>query len=41
MAVYTNKMNFGPMRAPSGPQAAFALESLVDEIADELGMDAR
>jgi CO/xanthine dehydrogenase Mo-binding subunit len=40
MAVYTNKMNFGPMRAPSGPQAAFALESLVDEIADELGMDA-
>jgi CO/xanthine dehydrogenase Mo-binding subunit len=40
MAVYTNKMNFGPMRAPSGPQAAFALESLVDEIAGELGMDA-
>lgn len=40
MAVYTNKMNFGPMRAPSGPQAAFALESLVDEIADALGMDA-
>jgi CO/xanthine dehydrogenase Mo-binding subunit len=40
LAVYTNKMNFGPMRAPSGPQAAFALESLVDEIAEELGMDA-
>ena len=40
LAVYTNKMNFGPMRAPAGPQAAFAIESLVDEIADELGMDA-
>ncbi len=40
LAVYTNKMNFGPMRAPSGPQAAFALESLVDEIAEKLGMDA-
>jgi CO/xanthine dehydrogenase Mo-binding subunit len=40
LAVYTNKMNFGPMRAPSGPQAAFALESFIDEIADELGMDA-
>lgn len=40
MAVYTNKMNFGPMRAPSGPQAAFAIESLMDEIAETLGMDA-
>ena len=40
LAVYTNKMNFGPMRAPSGPQAVFALESLVDEIAEKLGMDA-
>jgi len=40
LAVYTNKMNFGPMRAPSGPQAAFALESLIDEIAERLGMDA-
>lgn len=40
LAVYTNKMNFGPMRAPSGPQACFALESLIDEIAEELGMDA-
>lgn len=40
MAVYTNKMNFGPMRAPSGPQANFALESLIDEIAAQLGMDA-
>jgi CO/xanthine dehydrogenase Mo-binding subunit len=40
LAVYTNKANFGPMRAPSGPQSAFALECLIDEIADELGMDA-
>lgn len=39
-AVYTNKLNFGPMRGPSGPQAAFALESLIDEIAEKLGMDA-
>jgi CO/xanthine dehydrogenase Mo-binding subunit len=40
VAVLTNKMNFGPMRAPGGPQAAFAIESLVDEIAEALGMDA-
>jgi CO/xanthine dehydrogenase Mo-binding subunit len=40
MAVYTNKMNFGPMRAPSGPQAAFAIESLMDEIAETLDIDA-
>jgi CO/xanthine dehydrogenase Mo-binding subunit len=38
-AVYTNKMNFGPYRAPSGPQANFALESHMDLIAARLGMD--
>ncbi len=38
-AVYTNKTNFGAYRGPSGPQAVFALESHLDEIAEQLGMD--
>lgn len=38
-AVYTNKTNFGPCRAPSAPQANFALESHTDIIARKLGMD--
>ena len=38
-AVYTNKTNFGSFRAPSGPQANFAVESQMDEIADALGID--
>ena len=38
-AVYTNKTNFGSFRAPSGPQANFAVESQMDIIADGLGID--
>ncbi|MBI4589710.1 MAG: xanthine dehydrogenase family protein molybdopterin-binding subunit [Candidatus Rokubacteria bacterium] len=38
-AVYTNKTNCGSFRAPSGPQANFAVESQMDIIADALGMD--
>jgi len=32
-AVYTNKTNCGSFRAPSGPQANFAVESQMDELA--------
>src|SRR5881396_3808869 len=38
-AVYTNKTNCGSFRAPSGPQANFAVESQMDIIADALGFD--
>ncbi|MFQ5945268.1 MAG: xanthine dehydrogenase family protein molybdopterin-binding subunit [Anaerolineae bacterium] len=38
-AVYTNKTNCGSFRAPSGPQANFAVESQMDIMADALGMD--
>ena len=38
-AVYTNKANFGSFRAPSGPQACFAVESHMDIIASKLGLD--
>src|SRR5437870_1353157 len=38
-AVNTNKTNFGSFRAPSGPQANFAVESQMDIIADALGLD--
>src|SRR6266545_4770830 len=38
-AVYTHKTNCGSYRAPSGPQANFACESQMDEIADALGID--
>jgi CO/xanthine dehydrogenase Mo-binding subunit len=38
-AVYTHKTNFGSFRAPSGPQANFAVESQMDIIADALGID--
>src|SRR5437667_5562440 len=38
-AVYTNKTNCGSFRAPSGPQANFAVESQMDVIADALGLD--
>ena len=38
-AVYTNKTNCGSFRAPSGPQANFAVESQMDMIADALGLD--
>jgi CO/xanthine dehydrogenase Mo-binding subunit len=39
LAVYSNKTNCGSYRAPSGPQANFAVESQMDLIADALGID--
>jgi CO/xanthine dehydrogenase Mo-binding subunit len=38
--VYTNTVPCGFMRAPGEPQAVFALESHIDEIARQLGIDA-
>jgi CO/xanthine dehydrogenase Mo-binding subunit len=38
-SVYTNTSPSGHVRAPSGPQAAFALESHLDSLARRLGMD--
>lgn len=38
-AVYTNSPPTAHMRAPTGPQACFASETLVDEIAHELNYD--
>jgi CO/xanthine dehydrogenase Mo-binding subunit len=40
LAVTTNRPGAGAYRAPGGPQAAFALESLLDELAERLGLDA-
>jgi putative selenate reductase molybdopterin-binding subunit len=37
--VYTNKMNCGSMRGPSGPQTTFAVESHMDSLAKKIGMD--
>jgi len=37
--VQTNRFTFGAYRAPGAPTAAFALESLLDELADQLGLD--
>lgn len=37
--VLTNKPSVGAYRAPTAPQTAFAVESLVDEVARRLGMD--
>lgn len=37
--VYTNKHNAGPVRAPGGPQANFAKELHLDELARELDID--
>jgi CO/xanthine dehydrogenase Mo-binding subunit len=37
--VETNRVGTGSYRGPGGPQASFALESLLDEIADKLGID--
>ena len=39
-AYRTNRFGTGSYRGPGGPQAAFALESLIDELADKLGIDA-
>ena len=38
-AVYTNKQRCGAFRSVSAPQATFALESHMEHIAEELGMD--
>jgi len=40
LGVTTNRFGAGAYRAPSAPQTAFALESLIDELATQLGMDA-
>jgi CO/xanthine dehydrogenase Mo-binding subunit len=37
--VLTNRVGFGAYRAPTAPPAAYAIESLVDELAAELGVD--
>ena len=37
--VQTNRFTFGAYRAPGAPTAAFALESLLDELASTLGLD--
>jgi CO/xanthine dehydrogenase Mo-binding subunit len=37
--VLTNRVGFGAYRAPAAPPAAFAIETLVDELASELGLD--
>ena len=34
--IATNRVTFGAYRAPGAPQAAFALESLIDELAERL-----
>jgi CO/xanthine dehydrogenase Mo-binding subunit len=39
IAVYTNKGATGSFRAPAGPMANFAVESQMDLIADDLGID--
>jgi len=38
-AVLTNKPGTGAYRAPAGPQAYFALESTVQELCEQLGLD--
>ena len=37
--VQTNRFTFGAYRGPGAPTAAFAVESLLDELAAELGLD--
>jgi CO/xanthine dehydrogenase Mo-binding subunit len=37
--VQTNRVSLGAYRAPGAPPAAFAIESLVDELAAKLGLD--
>src|SRR4051794_26898623 len=39
LSVYTNKMPFAAYRGPTGPQTIFAVETHMDEIARELGLD--
>ncbi len=37
--VQTNRFTFGAYRGPGAPTAAFAVETLIDELAAELGLD--
>ncbi|MDP9372530.1 MAG: xanthine dehydrogenase family protein molybdopterin-binding subunit [Chloroflexota bacterium] len=37
--VMTNKPGVGAYRAPGAPQASFAIESLIDDLAERLGLD--
>ncbi len=37
--VSTNRVTYGAYRAPTAPPAAFAVESLIDELAGRLGVD--
>ena len=39
LGVATNRMTFGAYRAPTAPPAAFAVESLIDELAHKLELD--
>jgi CO/xanthine dehydrogenase Mo-binding subunit len=39
LGVLTNRMTFGAYRGPTAPPAAFALESLIDELAEKLELD--
>lgn len=39
LGVATNRMQFGAYRAPAAAPAAFAIESLIDELAQRLGID--
>jgi CO/xanthine dehydrogenase Mo-binding subunit len=39
LGVQTNRVTFGAYRAPAAPPAAFAVESLIDELAGQLGID--
>ena len=39
LGVATNRVTFGAYRAPAAAPAAFAVESLIDELADRLGID--
>ncbi|MEO6434754.1 MAG: xanthine dehydrogenase family protein molybdopterin-binding subunit [Tepidisphaeraceae bacterium] len=38
-SIHTNMDSSRAMRAPGHPQASFAMESIMDELADKLGMD--
>jgi CO/xanthine dehydrogenase Mo-binding subunit len=39
LGIATNRVTFGAYRAPTAPPAAFAVESLIDDLARQLGMD--
>ncbi len=39
LSVATNRVGVGSYRGPGGPQPAFAIESVLDEMADALSMD--